>query len=189
LLIVDQILTGLVLLALYGALTHANRSLTTIAVALGLGGVITYFASSVAFNMLALSQQYATATTATEKTIVLAAGQATLTQWTGTAFDVGYILEGVGLLLIAVVMLNSMLFSKAIAWVSLVLGVMSLVPPSVGTFGMIMALGSLVPLEVWEILIARRLWQLGQTAPQQASTARDRLRVLHGVSSHHPVTR
>jgi hypothetical protein len=133
----------------------------TIALALSLGGGVTYFASSTAFNMLSLSQQYAAATTVTEKTIALAAGQATLTQWTGTAFDVGYILEGVGLLLIAVVMLRSTIFSKTIAAVSLLVGVMSLVPPSVGTVGIFFALGSLLPLEIWEILIARRLSQLG----------------------------
>jgi hypothetical protein len=33
---------------------------------------------------------------------------------------------------------------------------------SIGTIGLLFALGSLVPLEIWLILIARRLFQLGQ---------------------------
>jgi len=33
--------------------------------------------------------------------------------------------------------------------------------PTAGTIGLLFALGSLVPLEVWDILIARRLFQLG----------------------------
>jgi hypothetical protein len=103
---------------------------------------------------------------------------------------VGYILEGVGLLLIVMVMLRSALFSKAIAWVGILLGVMSLVPPSAGNIGIVFALGSLLPLEVWEILIARRLWQLGQPSQKQSSSAmRKRLRVLRDVTSRHPAAR
>ncbi len=162
LLIVDQVLMGLILLALYTALRRASQSFMEIALTLGLGGIVTYFASSTAFNMLSLSDQYAAATIDAQRSTFLAAGQATLAIWQGTAFDVGYVLEGVALLIIAVVMLRSTLFSKVTAFVGILLGVMSLLPPTAGTIGLLFSLGSLVPLEIWLILIARRLFQLGQ---------------------------
>jgi hypothetical protein len=161
LLIVDQILMGLVLLALCAALKGASPSLMAIALTAGLEGIAAYFASSTAFNMLSLSSQYAAATTVAQRALFEASGQATLALWQGTAFDVSYVLEGVALLLIAVVMLRSNTFSKATASVGMLLGVVMLVPPTGGTIGLLFSLGSLVPLEIWLILIARRLFQLG----------------------------
>jgi hypothetical protein len=161
LLIIDQVLMGLVLLALYAALKRASPSFMTIALTSGLVGIATYFASSTAFNMLSLSSQYAAATTNAQRAMFLAAGQATLTMWTGTAFDVSYILGGVALLIISAVMLRSNIFSKVTAYVGLVLSVTMFVPPTVGTIGLVFSLISLVPLMIWLILIARRLFQLG----------------------------
>lgn len=162
LLVVDQVLLGLVVLALYVALRRVNPSLMLIALAAGLVGIAAYFASSTAFNMLALSDQYAAATTDAQRSVFLAAGQAMVAIWTGTAYDVGYMLLGVALLIIGVVMLRSPLFSRVTAYVGVVLGVMSLLPPTAGTIGLLFSLGSLLPLEIWLILVARRLFQLGR---------------------------
>jgi Domain of unknown function (DUF4386) len=162
LMIADYALLGLIMLTLYAALRRASPSFMAIALTSGLVGIAAYFASSTAFNMLSLSDQYAAATTDTQRSLFLAAGQATLAIWQGTAFDVGYVLEGVALLIIAVVMLRSTLFSKGTASVGFLTGVMMLVPPTVGTIGLLFSLGSLVPMAIWDILIARRLFQLGQ---------------------------
>jgi hypothetical protein len=161
LLIIDQVLMGLVLLALYIVLKRASPSLMAIALTAGLVGIAAYFASSTAFNMLSLSSQYAAATTAAQRAVFEASGQATLALWQGTAFDVSYVLEGGALLIIAVVMLRSNTFSKATASVGILMGGVMLVPPTIGTIGLLFSLGSLVPLEIWLILIARRLFQLG----------------------------
>ena len=115
--------------------------------------------------MLSLSNQYAAATTEAQRAMSLAAGQATLAIWQGAAFDVGYVLEGLALLIIAVVMLRSNVFSKVTAYVGILLGVMSLLPPTAGTIGLFFALGSLVPLEIWDILVGRRLFRLGRGGP------------------------
>lgn len=162
LLIVDQVLTGLVLLALYIALRRVSQSFMLIALTATLLGIAAYFASTTAFNMLSLSNQYAAATTEAQRAVFLAAGQAMVTIWTGTAFDIGYILVGVALLITSVVMLQSTLFSKLAAYVGILLGVMSLIPASAGTIGLVFALGSLLPLEIWYILIGLRLLQLGR---------------------------
>ena len=171
LLIVDQVLMAFIFLALYVALERTNPSLMLVVLAfafLGMGG---YFASSTIFNMMALSDLYTAASSETAKTILLAAGQTTLSIWQGTAFDVGYVLEGLALLLAAVVMFKSPLFGRAITYVGIVLGVLSLLPPTAGTIGMIFALGSLVPLEIWDILIARRFFQMaaGESAEPRAA--------------------
>ncbi len=162
LLIIDQVLTCLILLALYIALRRASQSLMAIALTSGLMGIAAYLASSTAFNMLSLSDQYAAATTDAQRTVLLGAGQATLATWQGTAFDVGYVLGGVALLIISVVMLQTTLFSKVTAFVGILVSVMMLLPPTAGTIGLFFALGSLLPLEIWLILVARRLFQLGQ---------------------------
>ncbi|MCL5267744.1 MAG: hypothetical protein M1469_06555 [Bacteroidetes bacterium] len=160
LLMVDQIFVGIMLIALYVVLRTTNLSLMTVGLALGLTGMVIYFSSTVAFEMMSLSHQYATAATASERTILLAAGQTMLVTWQGTAFNIGYVAEGVAFLIIASVMLGSTIFGKTTAWIGIVLGVMSLVPPTVAVVGMYFALGSLVPLVVWDILVARRLFQL-----------------------------
>jgi hypothetical protein len=168
LLIVDQILMSVILLALYVVLRRISQSFMAIALTSGLLGIAAYFASSTAFNMLSLSDQYAAATTNAQKALLLSAGQVTLTAYQGTAFDVGYVLEGVAILIVAVVMLRSPGFSKVTAVVGMVLGAMSLVPPTVGAIGLFVSLSSLLPLEIWLILVALRLFQLRQTIGKHA---------------------
>ena len=80
----------------------------------------------------------------------------------GTAFDVYYVLGGVVGLIISAVMLRSNIFSKGTAYVGILMSVMMVVPPIVGTIGIVFSLISLVPLTIWCILIARRLFQPGQ---------------------------
>jgi hypothetical protein len=162
LLIVDQFIMALLFLALYVALRRAGQSLMAISLTFGLLGIAGYIASSGVFNMLSLSDQYTAATTEAQRAAYLAAGQATLTNYQGTAFDVGYVLEGVALLLAAIVMLKSPLFNKPMAYLGVATGIMALVPPTLGIVGMIFALGSLLPLEVWAVLLAIRFFQIAQ---------------------------
>ena len=113
LLIVDYLLLIGVFSALWASLRRANESFMAIALILQLVATATYFASTVAFEMLSLSNQYATATTEVERSIFLAAGQAMLATWQGTAFDVSYVLSALAILIVSAVMLRSHhLFSK-----------------------------------------------------------------------------
>ncbi len=160
LLIVDQVLLILMFLALYFALRDSSRSFMTIAVVLGIGGALIYFASTSAFEMLTLSGRFAAAMTEEEKSIILAAGEVMLVNWQGTAFNISYVMAGIGLLITAIVMVRSSVFGKATAYIGLALGIMSLLPPTAGMVGVMFALGSLLPLEVWDILVGRRLLQM-----------------------------
>jgi hypothetical protein len=73
-----------------------------------------------------------------------------------------YVLSAVTLLITSVVMLRSNVFSKTIAYLGILAGVLMLVPSTAGTVGLTLALASLVPFAIWLVLFARRLFQLGQ---------------------------
>ncbi len=160
--ILNNILLSLIYLALYQALKQTNAALMTAALMLGLLGIAAYFASNPAFEMLSLSRQYAAATNPTQQTILLAAGQSQLASFTGTAFDVYYVLNGVMLLILSWVMLHSPLFSKATAWWGLASGILMTIPSSAGMIGMVFALASLAPWMVFLVLVTRRFWAMGK---------------------------
>ena len=115
LLIVDYALLGLVFLALWATLRRSSQSLMAIALTLELVGIATYYASTVAFEMLSLSNQY----TAAERFTFLTAGLVMLMTWQGTAFNVSYILSAIALLIVSSVMLKSHIFSKVTAYVGI----------------------------------------------------------------------
>lgn len=161
LLIVDYLLLIGLFSALWASLRRANESLMAIALILQLVATAAYLASTAAFEMLTLSNQYATATTDAERSLFLAAGQAMLVTWQGTAFDVSYVLSAIAVLIVSAVMVRSHLFSKVTGYVGLSAGVLMLVPPTAGMIGVLFSLLSLVPLAVWLVLIARRLLRSG----------------------------
>jgi hypothetical protein len=161
LLIVDYLLLIGVFSALFASLRRANESLMAIALILQLVATATYFASTVAFEMLSLSNQYATATTEVERSMYLTAGQAMLVTWQGTAFDTSYVLSAIAILIVSAVMLRGHLFSKATGYAGLSAGVLTLVPPTAGMIGVVFSLVSLVPMVIWLALIARRLLRSG----------------------------
>jgi hypothetical protein len=164
LMLVSFALMGVIYVALYGALRRVNEPFMLLALLTGFATIATYFASNPAFTMLLLSQKYAAATSAVEQAQILAAGQSALAGWQGTAYDVSYVLGAVPMLIIAVVMLRSQVFSRATAYVGMVVGVLMLLPATAGTVGLVMAFLSLVPLVVWMLLIAIRFFQLGHGA-------------------------
>jgi hypothetical protein len=160
--IVDSVLLIFIYLALYIVLRRAGESSMLIALVLGLTGIAAYFASNPAFEMLSLSSQYAAATTETERVMFLTAGQAMLETYTGTAFDIYYILNTLVLFIFSAIMLRSRLFSKMTAYLGIAAGVLMIVPSSAGTLGLYFSLASLVPWAIWLVLVGRRLLQFGR---------------------------
>jgi hypothetical protein len=163
LLIVDYLLMGIIFVALWSVLRQTDKSLMAIALTFELLGIASYFASAVAFEMLFLSNQYASATTDEERSVLLAAGEVMLVTWEGTAFNISYVITAIALLLVSYTMIRSALFNKATAYTGILLGIMSLVPPTAGQTGMILSILSLVPMVIWLVLIARRLLHLGSS--------------------------
>ena len=153
-------------LAFYIALRRVSESSMLIATTLGLVAVVALFAARPAFDMLVLSDQYAAATTDAQRGVLLAAGEAMLAIFNGTAFQVHYVLGSISLLMISVVMLRSDVFSKPTAYVGIVASVTGL-GLYVPTIGVSISILSVVGLWIWYILIARRFFQLGQRVSKE----------------------
>jgi hypothetical protein len=176
--LINYALVGLMFLALYVALKPANKSYMVIAAALGLLGIAVYFASNTAFSLLALSEQYAAATTAEQKTPLLAAGQALLAlnrfssgAHPGSGGYISLLFVAVAGLITSVVMLRSAVFNRVTAFVGILASAFDLaycvayafVPaadsdrlaiyfiPAAGLF-----------LMIWHIMVGWRLYQLGK---------------------------
>ena len=162
LLIVDTILFIPIFLALYVVLRRTSESYMAIALAAGLIGIASYLASTAAFEMLSLSNQYAAATTEAQKSVLLAAGHVMAANWMGTAFDVGYVSKSIALLIISVVMLQSTIFNRVITCLGILTGALMLLPPTAGTIGLILSVSSVFPLEIWCILISLRFLHLAK---------------------------
>jgi hypothetical protein len=73
LLIVDYVLMLIIILSLWSILRRINESLMAIALLLQILSVAIYFSSTVAFEMLSLSNQYSSATSDQERFASLAA--------------------------------------------------------------------------------------------------------------------
>ncbi len=125
--IVNYALVGLMFLALYAVLKRVNKSYMAIAITLGFLGIAAYFSSNTAFSMLSLSDQYAAATTETQKNLLLASGQAMLAinrfsdlgSHPGTGGYLSLLFVAIAGLITSVVMLRSAVFNRATAYVGI----------------------------------------------------------------------
>jgi len=159
LLVVDNVLLVAIALALYVALRPTSPTMTTIATGLWLLSIAMFIAANPAIGMLSLSDQFAGATSEAQRSIVVAAGQALLAGWEGTAFQVGYVGGQVAGIIIGLAMLGSDRFGRAIPY-TLILGNLvgfGLYLPAIGPA--VSAFSGLV-LWAWYCLVARRLFQL-----------------------------
>jgi hypothetical protein len=155
-----------VALALYAALRRTSPSLMALYLALSLVGIVAFIAARPAFEMLSLSSGHAAATTDAQRSLYLAAGEAVLAVFHGTAFWVSYVLGSVSGLIVAMVMLRSGAVGSATAYLRIASSVLDfgLFVPAVGLF---ISLFSVLCLLVFNILIARRLLQLGRGVPSR----------------------
>jgi hypothetical protein len=160
LLLVDYVLLVPIVLAIYVALRRTSESLMAIATALYFVAIAAYLASNTAFEMLSLSDQYAAATTDAQRSVYLAAGQAMLATFEGTAFQVSYVLASVAGIVIGAVMLRGDIFSRVAAY-ALILGDVIGLGLYVPKIGIYLSVISVPVLWVWYVLIARRLIRLG----------------------------
>jgi hypothetical protein len=161
LLVVDNVLLVVVLLALYVLLRQTSEAVMAIATALGLLGIALFVTSNPAFEILSLSDQYAGAATDAQRSTFLAAGEAMLATWQGTAFQVAYLLGSVAGIAIGVVMLRGGIFGRLTASMAILGNAvgLGLYVPKIGVY---IAVFSVVFLEVWYVLVTRRLLRLGR---------------------------
>ncbi|HXM56992.1 MAG TPA: DUF4386 family protein [Candidatus Dormibacteraeota bacterium] len=167
----SEILMVPVYVALYTALRRVNRPAVTLATGIALGGILLYIAINPTLSFLYLSDQYAVASSAAQRASLLAAGEALWANYQGTAFAVSYLMAAAATLVFASVMLRSHVFNRPTAWIGLVYGALLLVPPmpAFGTVGVAISAVALLPMVVFEALLAWRLLHLGGTG--ERSTA------------------
>jgi hypothetical protein len=158
------------ILSLYVALRHSREAAMGIATVLFFLGVADFFATNTASPVLALSNQYADATTDQDRATVLAAGQAMFPLFNENAFLLSYALVSAAWLMIAAVMLRSDIFSRATGWVGVLAGaagIVAVVLEHVSADDTVVAIAiaayfaAIVLLFGWVVLTGRRLYRLG----------------------------
>lgn len=155
LLIVQVMLVALIYLAFAVATFPFNRSLAVLGFASGFMGVALYVPSNTSLELLALSHQYAQAVDPQIANQILAAGRGALATFEGTAFNAYYIVSAIALLLLSSAILKTPHFSRTTAIIGIITGLLMLVPPTIGPFGIAMAFFSLIP---WIIF----MWMSGR---------------------------
>ena len=164
--LINYALVGLIFLAVYGALRKVNEIATGMAIILSMISLSVYFASNQALSYLYLSQQYQAATSDAQRSIYLSAGEALSANIQGTGWYVSLFLIYLAGLIISVVMFQSNIFNKAIAWTGILANSFGLLlfPALVFTPAIIWLPPSLsAPFRgIWYILIAGKLFQLGK---------------------------
>ncbi|MFP4378721.1 MAG: hypothetical protein ACLFP4_16895 [Spirochaetales bacterium] len=168
--LLNYILVGVVYLAVAAALWKANRSVAVLALAGGLAGVTLNLSSNISLTMYSFSERYAAATSATQGSDLLIAGQAVLAgsdplaALPGTAALVGLLLLAIAGMLFAIMLLPH---HRATAVVGLLAGGCDLVYcfvfplTSVAPVYLLLAAAGLFWM-VWHVLVGRMLWRFGR---------------------------
>ena len=148
-------------LAFYVVLRRVSESFMAIATVVGLVATAVALSSKPALDMLYLSNQYAAATTDAQRSMLLSAGESLMATVYGTAAQVSYILFAIAPVIVAFVMLKSNVFSKLTAYMGIIANVLAL-GIYIPRIGIVFGILSVLPfLAIWDILIARRFFQLG----------------------------
>jgi hypothetical protein len=157
--------------ALFAAHQKVKKGYGTLAIILFIIGTTIFIVNNTALPMLELSSKYASATTETQKVIIAAAGEAMLARGEHGSLGafMGFALSTIASISFSFVMLKGKIFSKAAAYVGILGFVLLLIYTVFVTFvsssdNIIMMLampGGLLALG-WNILIARKLLQLGK---------------------------
>ncbi|RPI84323.1 MAG: DUF4386 family protein, partial [Chloroflexi bacterium] len=161
LMVIYAIISIPIALALYFTLKNVSPSFTALYAALNLVCVLAFIVARPVFEMLSLSDGYAAATTDVQRSSFLILGQSLVNTFHGTAFHVSYILGSLSGLIISLVMLKSRIFSKNTAYFRIASSIcdFGLYVPGIGMY---ISMFSVIFLFIWNIMIARRLLQLGR---------------------------
>ncbi len=151
---------ALITLPMYIALKEVNESYALIALVLGLMGYTVIFAARPLAEMTYLSDQYAAATSEIAQNRYLAAGEALHALFNGTAWMASMILVGVSGVILSLLMLKSIAFTKATAYSGLVvsIGGLGFLIPAIGP---LLSLAATIGGVVWYGLMARDFYRLG----------------------------
>lgn len=160
----NNMIIVVIYLALFMLLYEEKPVTVLLALLLGLIGIACYYPSNPAFEMLTLSSQYFQAQPE-QLNIYLAAGEALMAGYTGTTFDVYYVLSTICLLLFSYAIIKSHRFKRSVGLWGLLSGFFMIVPSSAGVIGMVFSLLSLAP---WVVFIALLMTSFKKFAAETA---------------------
>ncbi len=157
----------LLFFGIYAALRKTEGALTALGTIFIFIGVTLFLATPSVFSMAYLSDQYAAAITDSQRSQLLAAGEAVMASdmWHGTGARIGgFIIESAALF-ISFVMFRSKVFGKLTAYVGIITNGLDLIHIIVNVFqpgigSVLMAISGTLYL-AWFPLLAWRLLQLG----------------------------
>jgi hypothetical protein len=148
-----------ILIALYVSLRRANESYALVALVLGLIGALALIPSRPIAEILHLSDLYAGAASDAARSQYLAAGEALLSLFNGTAWMINIVLVSISYIVSSWLMLRSGIFSRATAYVGLITNVAAcgfFVP----VVGLILLLLATVGGAVWLVQLAYGFFRL-----------------------------
>jgi hypothetical protein len=164
LLVIYSLLSVVLALALFVALRPGARSLSALFLVTSIIGATAFVMARPAFEMLHLSNQFAAASSEAQRAGFLAAGEAMIAAFHGTAFWVSYILGSITSFLIGAAILRAGVFSRVTAYLRILSGVFDfgIFVPGIGLY---ISVFSVLLLMGFHVLVGRRLLQLPQGTP------------------------
>lgn len=158
-LLVGNLFSITLFLALYVSLKQVNESYALIALALGLIAVVLLIPSRPISELFTLSRYYSTAATEAAKSQYLAAGEALLALFNGTNWFMNTLLGGISLLISSMLMLRSNTYSKSTAYVGIITNavVCGFFIPGIGVLLLFLSLPGYM---IWYFQLARRFFQM-----------------------------
>ncbi len=159
----------LLFLGLFAALRRDDYANAILATVFAFAGVTLVLATPTALSMLPLSDKFAVATSDAARNQLLAAGEAIMAAdiWHSTGAILGGVLLQCGAVLISVVMLRGNVFSKATAWIGIIMNGLDLAHIAGGLFvpvlgAVLLSLAGLL-YPVWFFLVGLRLLRLASS--------------------------
>lgn len=160
------------LIGIYVILKQVNQSLALLAFILGIIAVIAILPARPILEVFYLSDSYATATTDAERSHYLAAGEALLMLFNGTAWAINYIFGAVSGMISSLLMLRSTVFGKATAYIGIItstVAVLSIIGFIVPIIAMVLAMLAMPGYIIWNLLVAIKFFKLGWPAKQKGN--------------------
>ena len=162
-LVVGNLFSVLLILALYVSLKQVNESYALIALAVGLIGVVLLIPSRPLFELLSLSARYAAATTDAAKNQYIATGDTLLSLFDGTGWFMNTLFGAISLLISSLLMLRSNVYGKSTAYVGILTNVV-VCGFFIPVFGKSLLFLSLPGYMIWYFLLAKRFFQMERDA-------------------------
>jgi len=173
--IIDYSLVGIMFVALYVALGRTSKIYAGMATSLCLVGIVVYVVSDTSFTMASLGNQYASASTAEQKSALLTSAQTVLAKgvpgagYQGIGGLISLVLIAAAGLLISSVMLRSKIFNRTTGYIGITAGILDLAylggleflpASSFDLWSSAFIGGAGLLLMVWHLLVGIKLYQL-----------------------------